>query len=147
MKFFLSFKLISESVRKYPTLPFLNRQCTKDYPIDKLKLTIPKGTPIVISLLGLMRDPDHFPNPDKFWPDRFLDENPKYNPDAFLPFGDGPKACIGMRLGQVVSKIALIKMLQQYNFKCIEDKELPIANHSLTIVIDGGINVEVSNRL
>lgn len=84
-----------ESVRKYPTLPFLNRFSTKEYPIGKLGLTIPKGTPVVISLLGLMRDPENFPNPDNFWPDRFSEDNPKFNPAAYLPFGDGPRACIG----------------------------------------------------
>lgn len=142
-----TFFSFSESVRKYPTLPFLNRQCTKEYPIEKLNLTIPKGTPIVISLLGLMRDPENFPEPEKYWPDRFLDEHPKYNSDAYIPFGDGPKACIGMRMGQVVTKIALIKILQRYSFACVEDKELSIANHALTIAIKGGINVRVSNRL
>lgn len=84
-----------ETLRKYPTLPFLNRFCTKDYPIEDLNLTVPKGTPIVISLLGLMRDPDNFPDPNNYLPDRFSLENPMYNPDAYLPFGDGPKVCIG----------------------------------------------------
>lgn len=93
-----------------------------------------------------MRDPEHFPDPEKFWPDRFLGENPQFNPNAYLPFGDGPRACIGMRMGVVVTKIALILLLQQYNFTCIEDKELPIANHALTIAIAGGIHVKVSNR-
>lgn len=85
----------TESVRKYPTLPFLNRFCTKEYPIPNLGLTIPEGTPIVISLLGLMRDPDNFPDPDNYLPDRFSEDKPMYNPDAFIPFGDGPRSCIG----------------------------------------------------
>lgn len=58
-------------------------------------LVIPEGTPIVISLLGLMRDANNFPDPDNYWPDRFAGEQPMYNPAAFLPFGDGPRACIG----------------------------------------------------
>lgn len=44
----------------------------------------------------MMRDRINFPDPDNFLPDRFSDEKPNYNPDAFLPFGDGPRACIGM---------------------------------------------------
>lgn len=93
-----------------------------------------------------MRDPDNFPNPEKYCPDRFMDEIPQYNPDAFLPFGEGPRACIGLRMGVVVTKIALILLLKQYNFVCVEDKELTIASHALTIAIEGGINVKVSNR-
>lgn len=82
-------------MRKYPTLPFLNRICTKDYKIPDMDLTIPNGTPIIISLLGIMRDPKNFPHPEQFLPDRYDEENPKYNPSAFIPFGDGPRSCIG----------------------------------------------------
>lgn len=86
---------VSESVRMYPTLPFLNRICTKEYTIPNTKLTIKKGTPIVISLLGIMRDPNNFPEPEKFLPDRYDEEKPNYKPSAFLAFGDGPRNCIG----------------------------------------------------
>lgn len=79
----------------YPTLSFLNRECTQEYKIPDTNLTVPKGTPVLISLLGVMRDPDNFPNPSKFWPDRYSDEDPHYNPDAYIPFGEGPRACIG----------------------------------------------------
>lgn len=82
-------------MRKYPTLPLLNRICTKDYKIPDSDLTITEGTPIIISLLGVMRDPANFPEPNRFWPDRYSTENPKYNPDAYIPFGDGPRNCIG----------------------------------------------------
>lgn len=88
--------IISEILRKYPTLPFLNRVCTKDYPIPNSDLTITEGTPIIISHFGLMRDENNFPEPDRFWPDRFADDNQQYNPAAFIPFGDGPRTCIGM---------------------------------------------------
>lgn len=124
----------------------MNRFCTKEYPIEELNLTVPEGTPIVISLLGLMRDPENFPDPDNYFPDRFSDDNPMYNPDAFIPFGDGPRACIGLRMGKIVTKIALISLLQSYDFECVDDRELEIANHGLTISIESGINVRVSNR-
>lgn len=82
---------ILEILRKYPTLPFLNRICTKDYPIPNSDLVITEGTPIIISHLGLMRDAKYFPEPDKFWPDRFTEENSSYNASVFVPFGDGPR--------------------------------------------------------
>lgn len=135
-----------ESVRKYPTLPFLNRICTEDYPVEDLNLTIPEGTPIVISLLGLMRDPEYFPDPDSYLPDRFSKENMMYNCDAFLPFGIGPRACIGLRMGIITTKIALITLFKNYNFECMEDRELEFASYGLTIAINGGINVKLSYR-
>lgn len=80
----------------YPALPLLNRECTADYRIPNSGLTIKKGTPIIISLIGLMRDATYFAEPMKFMPERYLETNEYYNPKAYIPFGDGPRACIGM---------------------------------------------------
>lgn len=99
MGFFLFFVfslfVFAETVRKYPTLSFLSRICTKDYEIPNTNWTVKKETPIIISLLGIMRDPNNFPDPEKFLPNRYDVENPNYKSAAFLPFGDGPRACIG----------------------------------------------------
>ncbi|KAL5280802.1 CYP3A4.2 family protein [Megaselia abdita] len=82
-------KCIMETSRKYPALPVLNRICTQEYKMPGSHLTVKKGTPIVISLMGLHRDPDHFPDPMKFDPERFKNNN--YNPTAYMPFGEGPR--------------------------------------------------------
>ena len=66
-----------------------------DYKIPGTDYTIPKGMAIIISLLGFGRDPKYFPNPETFDPDRFLPETQNFNPNAYIPFGDGPRACIG----------------------------------------------------
>lgn len=84
-------------MRKYPSLPFLDRRCNKDFTIDS-GVTIPKGTPIFIPSIGLHYDKEHFPDPHRFDPDRFLPENAKNrHPFVFLPFGNGPHNCIGMK--------------------------------------------------
>lgn len=62
---------IKESMRKFTSLPILNRECTKEYKIPDTDLTIPKGTAIIISTYGLNLDPENFPNPEKFDPTRF----------------------------------------------------------------------------
>lgn len=84
-----------ETTRKYPGLPILNRECTQDYAIPDTKLTIKKGTPIIISLFGMHRDAEYFPDPMRYDPERFLEENMNYNPVAYMPFGEGPRMCIG----------------------------------------------------
>lgn len=57
---------------------------------------IEKDTPIFISNWGLHSDPDYFPDPDTFDPERFHKDNTHKHPDyAYLPFGDGPRICIG----------------------------------------------------
>lgn len=59
------------------------------------KYTIKKGTPIIISLIGLARDPKYFNDPEKFIPERHDKNNVQFNPNANIPFGDGPRACVG----------------------------------------------------
>jgi cytochrome P450 family 6 len=91
-------KVIQESLRKYPPIPNTQRRCTKDYQIPNTTLTIQKGTSIQFNMYSIHRDPEYYPEPEKFDPERFSDENIKArHPMAFIPFGDGPRNCIGIR--------------------------------------------------
>lgn len=102
--------LLAETLRIYPAIPSLNRQCTKDYHIPDTDVVIEKGTKVLISILGLHHDPEYFPEPEKFDPDRFSDEN-KHNirPFTYLPFGDGPRNCIGEDKGcSVAGKLSSV---------------------------------------
>lgn len=85
---------VKETLRKYP-FPMLNRECTKDYPMPEHNFTIKKGTSVVISLLGLHRDEKLFPRAEKYDPDRFTEEKKAYDEDMYMPFGAGPRNCIG----------------------------------------------------
>ena len=146
---------VKETLRKYPGLPILNRECTKDYkiPIPGTTFTIEKGTSVVVSLLGLHRDEQFFPNPEKFDPDRFTDEKRAYNEDMYMPFGAGPRNCIGrffkciarillntvffsiaFRMGLLVSKVAIVKLLLNYNFEAISKKELEFDFGTVTLL-------------
>lgn len=80
----------------YPPLATLNRRCSKNYTLRDTDIEIVKGTRVLISTLGLHMDPDYFPDPEKFDPERFNDENKKSRHQfVYLPFGDGPRNCIG----------------------------------------------------
>lgn len=85
---------IDETLRKYPILAMLNRQCTKDHKLPGTNWTIEKGTAIFVPIMGLHRDPEIFEDPMCFKPERFLD-SPTGNGNAkgvfYLPFGDGPR--------------------------------------------------------
>ena len=63
-----------ETMRKY-SFPLLNRECTKDYQMPNSNFIVQKGTPIIISIRGIHMDPEYFPEPDKFMPERFTDEH------------------------------------------------------------------------
>lgn len=73
----------------------LNRICTADYAVPQANYTIRKGTAVVISVMGFSRDPKYFPQPERFWPERFDAAEPMYNENAFMSFGMGPRQCIG----------------------------------------------------
>jgi cytochrome P450 len=96
----LTVPVFTETLRKYPILPFLERMCCSDYelpaPNGKGTITLPAGTGVYISLLGIHYEPTYFPEPEKFDPDRFTVENKSSRPNyTHLPFGDGPRMCIG----------------------------------------------------
>lgn len=76
---------------------------------------IEKGMPVFISVFGIHHDPKYYPNPLVFNPDRFNIEVFKRRPQhTFLPFGYGPKHCIGMELAKAIMKTHLVFLLSKY---------------------------------
>lgn len=72
------------------------RQCTKYYIVPGTNIRISKGTDVGIPTFALHTDPDFYPNPDTFDPERFNEKNKKARtPFTWLPFGEGPRICIG----------------------------------------------------
>lgn len=88
--------LFTETLRKYPLTPFIQRECVEDYEIPETGLIIEKGTAVVIPQHGLHWDEKYFPNPQYYDPERFSAENKSnITPFTYLPFGNGPRNCIG----------------------------------------------------
>ncbi|XP_037951261.1 probable cytochrome P450 6d4, partial [Teleopsis dalmanni] len=139
---------VMETVRKYPGLPILNRECTEDYQIPNSKMVIKKGTGIIISLFGIHRDPEYFPDPLRYDPERFLEENMNYNPVAYMPFGEGPRHCIAQRMGKLNAKVALAQIITNFDIKIREKpSEIEIDNYGVPLVAKGGINVSLSKKI
>lgn len=137
---------IMETLRKYPGLPQLNRECTKDYHVPGTKHVIKKGTAVVISLYGMHRDPEHFPDPETFKPDRFLNENGDLKDKYYMPFGDGPRVCIAYRMGKMVAKSGIVKMLSKYKFEMVGKPNLDFDPGSITLVPIHGLPLKVTKR-
>lgn len=139
-------KVISETLRKYPALAMLNRVCTKETQLEGTHFRIPKDTPLIIPVFGLHRDPEIFPDPDKFDPERFSEENIKTrHPYAYLPFGEGPRICIGLRFGMIQTKVAIINALLKTRFKLPPNKPTSIEFEAGTLIIlaKGGVHLAI----
>ncbi|KAB0797626.1 hypothetical protein PPYR_08619 [Photinus pyralis] len=114
--------VVSESLRKHPIIPIMDRVCSKPYTIPNSSVTIKAGTPCFVSIYGLHYDSRYFPNPETFDPERFSPEN-KANiiPGTYIPFGVGPRNCIGSRFAVLAVKVALICIIRNFEFELAED--------------------------
>nr|QFZ96346.1 cytochrome P450 [Locusta migratoria] len=101
---------IAETLRKYPPIPQVDRECVRTCDSLVPGLRVEKGTPIVVPVMALHYDPDLFPDPHRYDPERFAPEVVGKAPRGYLPFGDGPRICIGTRFAQMVLRLALVKI-------------------------------------
>lgn len=117
----------SETLRKYPVLPFLDRTCTSTYKIPNSDAVIEKGIRMYIPLMGLQYDQFYFDEPEKFKPERFSQENKTWPNNVYLPFGTGPRNCIGERFAYLTSMIGLGHVIARY--KVEKSKNTPKSLH------------------
>lgn len=111
-------RCIKESLRLYPTVPFISRVLDEDFTTND-GFVIPKTSVACIHIYDLHRNPKIYPNPEQFDPDRFLPENAQNrHPFAYIPFSAGPRNCIGEWLftGFLVPEITVVSL---------QDKSLP----------------------
>ncbi|XP_067009313.2 probable cytochrome P450 6a14 [Anabrus simplex] len=142
-------RVIAESLRKYPPVPNLLRKCSKEYTIPGTDVKIEKDILTVTPVFAIHRDPKYYPDPDRFDPDRFTPENKaKRHHYTYLPFGEGPRNCIGMRFGLLQSKIGLFTLLSKYEFSVCEQTEIPLKFNPKSPVTSGvsGITLRVVKR-
>ncbi|GFY45250.1 cytochrome P450 4c3 [Trichonephila inaurata madagascariensis] len=111
--------VLKESRRLWPPTPFIARDLDEDVVIDGC--LIPKGTSCGILIFMLHRDPDVFPNPEKFDPNRFLLENSTgRHPFAYIPFSAGPRNCIGQRFAIFEAVTVMATILKKFKVKSLD---------------------------
>jgi len=110
------------------------RQCQQDYQVGSL--TIPKDCVVQAPVWDIHHDPDLWPEPWKFDPDRFSPENKSLiHSTAYMPFGAGPRNCIGLRFAQTEAKLVLFRLLKLFHFEACEKTESDLSLISPTIEI------------
>ncbi|XP_013364899.1 PREDICTED: cytochrome P450 3A9-like isoform X2 [Chinchilla lanigera] len=117
--------VVNEILRLYPIAGRLERTCKKDVEINGV--VIPKGSLVMIPIYALHRDPKYWKEPEEFRPERFSKKNKDdINPYIYLPFGTGPRNCIGMRFALINMKLAIIRVLQNFSFQTCKETQIPI---------------------
>lgn len=108
--------VLDEAMRLYPPIWIIERCALADDELENYK--IPKNSIVVISPYTIQRDPRYWQDPEKFFPERFLPQHSKNRPKhAFIPFGAGPRTCIGKLLAMMFSKMILTRVLQRFEIK------------------------------
>lgn len=121
--------VISEALRIRPPAAWFDRLCSKDFElkIDGRTIEIKKGQQIWVPVAAYHHDPNFFPNPEKFDPERFSEENrSSINPAWYIPFGVGPRNCIGSRMALMVAKTVLYYLLRNYTLEPNSKTQIPM---------------------
>ncbi|CAG2168522.1 unnamed protein product [Oppiella nova] len=119
--------LLSETLRHYPPISRLPRTAAQDVMLGSTGVKIEKGVSVEIPVYAIHHDPDHYPDPFTFNPDRFMPQNRDHiQPYTYLPFGSGPRNCIGMRFALLSAKLVLAKISHSFRFSRVTDTDVPV---------------------
>ncbi|XP_075165253.1 putative cytochrome P450 6a21 [Haematobia irritans] len=142
-------QIISETLRLYTVAPSLNRQAIEDYEVPgNPKYVIKKGMPVLIPISGIHHDEQYYPNPYTIDPENFApDRVAARDPILYLPFGDGPRNCIGMRFCKMQTAIGLTLLLKNFKFSICPETQIPLRfdKKNMFIAPESGITLRVTH--
>ncbi|CAH0702578.1 unnamed protein product [Spodoptera exigua] len=137
---------IKESLRLYPSVPFLSRYIKQE--VDIGGYTIPKKTFCNVNVFDLHRSPDLYPDPEKFIPERFLPENVvTRSPYSYIPFSAGPRNCIGQKFAMMELKTVMSELLWKYQLVPITKPEDLVFTADLVLRTNHPIFVQFRPRM
>lgn len=144
----------SESLRKWAPAVSMDRRCVKPYTIepktsDESPIHLKVGDQIWYPIMPLHMDPKYFPDPERFDPERFNEENKKnIIPYTYLPFGSGPRICVGSRFALMEVKLLFVYLLSKFSIVVTEKTQIPIlmSKKSFTLQAEDGIWLKFEPR-
>lgn len=137
-----------EALRKYTPLTRIERRVGVDSYSLTPTLTLEKDTLVQVSTYALHHSPQYWPDPERFDPDRFSSERKHLiQPYTYLPFGLGPRNCIGLRFASTEIKLCLTKILPRFKFTTTTETPVPIqfAKNSLILTVNS-LPIKVEKR-
>jgi cytochrome P450 len=136
-------QVIKETLRLYPPIHLGARTAIED--VEYQGYVIPAGTRVLYSIYLTHRDKREWPEPDRFDPERFRPEKIRgLSPYTYLPFGGGPRNCMGMAFAQVEAKVVLARVLQRYDLAYVRGAVRP--HMGATLEPSPGVMLRASQR-
>jgi cytochrome P450 len=136
-------QVIRESLRLCPPAPTGTRMATRDVEVGGYQ--VPKGTMLIVGRMAVQNDPTLWEDPLRFDPERFSSENFKALARwQYLPFGGGPRSCIGDHFAMLQVTLALATVIRGVEIHSLDD-EFPLALH-FTMIAGGPIRARVRPR-
>lgn len=121
---------VSETLRKWPPATFLDRSCNKPTVLvntDGNKIQLNKGDGVWFPVYSIHRDSNYYSDPSTFNPERFSDENKDtIKPFTYLPFGIGPRNCIGSRFALLEAKAVFFEIISELKLELTPRSQHPI---------------------
>ena len=115
-------RVIKESLRIFPAVPFMSRIISEDCEIDGH--TIPKDAEVTVLIYAIHHNPEVWHDPETFDPERFTTENSAgRHPFAFIPFSAGPRNCIGQRFALLEEKVILSQLLRNFTITSYDEQQ------------------------
>lgn len=166
--------MISEVLRIHPPVTYLDRRSVNAYQFPGTNVTIDADIPVSIPMMAIHMDPQYFPEPESFLPERFYGRNkeniPKY---TYFPFGDGPHICIGtvlrkfqyqkknhgiiritsiftfagQRLGLMLTKFALSSIVSKYEVDVCDKTRVPMEYATRSTFLNVKEDIQLKLRL
>jgi cytochrome P450 len=134
--------IFDESLRLYPPAPAVQRKASTSCTVGGISL--PEGAFVLVGTSNLHKHPDFWSNPEQFLPERWLDDQRPRSRYAYMPFGAGPRACVGIHFASVEGPLLLALIGRCYDLQLAQEHVEP--ELMVTLRPKGGLRMTLQPR-